>query len=1535
MQRTTLFHCFWYFELVFIFTTVLIVCDLQSQSIGLENTNNWMSVQQAQSYEWNITESESSFHAIVKLEQLPTATQQDSFEQLGMLMVEAIAHRIYLFQLTSPADFQQLPLEGVLPFSASFKLSKRLRQGIFPDHAYAKGQLYVNVWPFPNHETEQLQQSLSLIQGLEVLHISATHLQVSIPMDSLENLALLKDVFYIEPKMPTPVPDGIGGRTLHRLNLLHNQPELGYDGQGIGIAIADDGVVNHIDFKGRITQLLNNDFGNHGEMTVGLAIGAGNLDPLDIGMAPGSHIKLYFIGDYPHINEAPTNLQEERIMITSTSYLEDCGGYYTHYASELDAQVYNHEELLHVFSAGNSASSACNATYGQVIDENGKRFGNITGGRKSSKAAIAVGNLTLDGQIHSASSRGPTADQRIKPDISASGQGQKTTGSNNSQQKGSGTSAAAPTVAGIAACLYQAYEETYESIPASGLIKATLLNTATDLGRPGPDYEYGWGQVHAARALDVLKNSQFITGNITDGNNKFYNLSVPQGVKEMKVMLYWNDPAGSVLASKALVNDLDLKIIQNNGSPLLPWTLSAYPHIDSLTQPAVRGIDRVNNMEQITLKNPSAGNFQIKVNGHQISQGPQNFFIVYCFDTTELEITYPVGGESLVPDDEIRIHWDASEMDGNFTVEWAENNSNSWQIIEQNIPSHQRSLYWNVPSYLSGAYKIRVRRNNQISQTDTYFSVLRQPSFDIQSLSPTQARIHWNQIPEADEYDIYMLGAQYMEYVGTSTENSFIFNTNIDNEHWISIIAKKGNLIKSRRTKAKQYIHQSCGYTVQLEINFDNTPQETSWEIRDEFNSIVMSGGADSSVQPNSTILESICLPEGCYDLWLYDTGANGLCCTNGSGFYKLSQWGGQIITSGSSFNSFINYEFCLDASQDPLVATIVQKNDVNCYGESTGSGLIQANGGSGNYTYIWSDGQQGHYANNLNAGVYTVTISDGQQQLIQSLNILQPLALEVHIDASPINCIGTGGSLNAQVTGGTPPYNYQWNNGMNTITLSNVEAGNYSLTVTDANGCQITASKNITTGSDMQVSSQINHPNCQGEQSGSAFIQVQNAVWPVHFYWNMGLSGQGIYGLSAGTYSVTIVDALGCEQVEYINIQDPPSLNTSALTINESCHNAKDGYIEAEVAGGTMPYSFNWSTASTEDYIENIGKGWYFLTVTDANGCQQISYHYIGAPNGIDIDAQITDASDNNGMIDLTVSGGTPPYSYIWNNGQFEEDISNLAPGNYEVQIFDINDCSSVKSFTILDVGGNYCTATGTSTAYEWIESVAIGNYSNISGNDGGYGDFTSSTIAMNIGNNYHVILEPGYTNSAFNESWRIWLDANQDGDFDDAGELIFSNTLSNSTINGIISLPANTASGFTRMRIGMKYGSPPNACGTLGYGEVEDYTIYIANGNLAAIPTNTLDQEQSDHPTLSIDHASAKLAVYPNPVSNELHITLPTVNPWDQLLLLNSKGQRVIQQAATHKNLLNLSHLPQGIYWLNIKIDNELISKKVVVLR
>jgi hypothetical protein len=134
--------------------------------------------------------------------------------------------------------------------------------------------------------------------------------------------------------------------------------------------------------------------------------------------------------------------------------------------------------------------------------------------------------------------------------------------------------------------------------------------------------------------------------------------------------------------------------------------------------------------------------------------------------------------------------------------------------------------------------------------------------------------------------------------------------------------------------------------------------------------------------------------------------------------------------------------------------------------------------------------------------------------------------------------------------------------------------------------------------------------------------------------------------------------------------------------------------------------------------------------------------------------------------------------------------------------------------------------------------------------------------------------------------------------------------------------------------MRIGMKYGTPPSSCGAQGYGEVEDYTIYIANGNLAAELSNTLDEEELET-ELKTESPSIELSIYPNPVANELHVTLPTVNPMDQLILINNNGQQVIQQSAMHNNSLNVSHLPQGIYYLRIPRDNEIISKKIVITR
>ena len=508
--------------------SLLVVSLFQVEAQNTDLSNKWMSVEEVQNQQ---TFSTNSIKAVLKLQQTLTKAELAEYEAQGAHLLEIMGGQTYLFELENTTLLENLPIEGIQVFNESWKLSKRLRQGIYPLHAISNGELQLNIWKSPDVSLSEFLNTMEIAE-IDVQEQDGDYFRVSTAVEELDDLAEFDAIYYIEPKMPDPFPEGHRGRALHRMGTLSQHPGQGFDGSGIGISIADDGGVNHIDFLGRLEQLTSSVGGDHGDMTAGLAVGAGNLDPLAIGMAPGSHLKLYEISSYPHVTNAVSNLLEDNIAITSTSFLEDCGGYYTNSARALDLQVYENEELLHVFSAGNSAGNNCSGTYGHVVDEQNTFYGNITGGRKAAKSSLAVANLYYNDVLHHQSSRGPTEDGRIKPDIAAHGQGQRTTDSQNTYQSAGGTSAAAPTIAGIMASLYQAYEETHnQGIPPAGLMKGILLNTAEDLGRPGPDYEYGWGRAHAARALEVIQEEQFTDGYVSHNSSSFHNIFVPAGTK--------------------------------------------------------------------------------------------------------------------------------------------------------------------------------------------------------------------------------------------------------------------------------------------------------------------------------------------------------------------------------------------------------------------------------------------------------------------------------------------------------------------------------------------------------------------------------------------------------------------------------------------------------------------------------------------------------------------------------------------------------------------------------------------------------------------------------------------------------------------------------------------------------------------------------------------------------------------------------------------------------------------------------------------
>lgn len=1409
------------------------------------------------------SEFQENYYLALQFTDVPTETQRTELQELGVELLGYIPNYAYLAKVSKSTDFSALGARAIFVIPPEYKLSKTLVDEDFPAYAMAEEGVQLHVLPQPNimptHLLESLKQS-----GFGTGEIIQGGLALVVPSDRIHELASHPAVMYVQLAEPPPTAEGLTGRSSLRANLAGTGPNAGFDGSGIGIAIADDGSVSHIDFKGRLTNFTDGPGGNHGDMTAGLAAGAGNLDPLGMGMAPGAHLYLYSIQNYPHIGDAVQNLFQRTAPITSTSYGEGCGGIYTQTTQFIDRQVYQNPELLHFFSAGNSGTVNC-SIYSNFIAADGTRYGNITGGRKAAKNVMTIGNVFYDDRLLSSSSRGPTLDGRIKPDLVAHGQGNLTTDVNNGYRLGGGTSAAAPTAAGAAALLYEAYRERHNNLPSSALIKAAMLNTAEDLGAPGPDYQHGWGRVHVGRALDVLENNQFVTATITNGAKRSHNISVPQGVSEVRVMVYWHDADGLPFAGKALVNDLDMTLESPAGQIYRPWVLSTTLHRDSLGKPAYRGEDHVNNVEQITLDDPTSGNYNITIDGHLVPGGTQRYYLVYHFVREALAITYPVGGEGFVPGETEVIRWDAIGNTGRFTLEYSTNNGASWQIIAGNIAGSARHFDWQVPNIAANQVRIRVRRSGQSAVSPAPFSIIDLPNFNILYKTDRTATISWQPVPGANRYDVYALGNQFMEIIGTTDETNLDFNINLSESNWFSVRARNTSGAVGRRAIAQRYQHRPCDHTVTLNLAFDLYPNETSWDIRDADNRVWASGGPYSASNQNDEISIDICLPEGCFNLNVYDSYGDGMCCNGGRGSYRLTDANGDELASGDQFGSNIRHGFCLqDVQTSPLFLQIQSQRNVSCFQQRDGSVVVTASGGTGSYSYSWSNGAASPVLNNLGAGTYRVTVSDGRNQAARQVVITEPDRLQIQLSAEFENCSEEQGLIVANAVGGTPPYDYAWSDGSRTSKITDIAQSTYRVTVTDGNGCTATSS---------------------------------------------------------------------------INVAPMANLSVSLTARNVTCFGGTDGQSTALVSGGLPPYQFIWSNGTQTATAANLNAGIHAVTVTDSRGCEATAAVNIGSPPAINIAFDITHAfGTTNGSIRAAANGGLPGYAFQWSNGARTAQLSDLGPGTYTVTVTDSRGCVAVRSASVQFQDPADCSARGANTRFEWIESVRIGAMTNISGNDGGYGNYRDRSQTVLPGERYTVLLTPGFANDAFREFWRIWVDVNQDGDFLDDGEEVFAANGATTPVGGSFRLPTNTMPGLTNVRVSMRYGAPPLPCGTFPYGEVEDYSLFVASGS-QRLQTNFQAEENESLFAKAPALSAATLSVFPNPSNGEVTLAYQSQQAETiEITIFDAAGKLILRESApvaTGENAipLTMKHLARGSYMLKIRNAQTAFTERIVI--
>ncbi|MGC6469390.1 MAG: PKD domain-containing protein, partial [Chitinophagales bacterium] len=295
-----------------------------------------------------------------------------------------------------------------------------------------------------------------------------------------------------------------------------------------------------------------------------------------------------------------------------------------------------------------------------------------------------------------------------------------------------------------------------------------------------------------------------LSNSVSQGTINNHTINVPAGTSRLKVMVYWADPEGSTSAAQALVNDLDATMTDGS-NVFFPWLLNTTPNAASLNQPASRGVDNLNNVEQIAIDNPSASSYTLTVSGSTIPFGNAQYWVTWEYINDTPVVIFPMGGEGLEPNTNVRIQWDAWNSADNFFIEYSLDDGNTWIPISTVLGS-LRILTWTTPNVQTGKARIRVSQNGLSGVSTENFSLMRRPEdvrVDRVCQDDNQLVLAWDPVIDAFNYDIFMLGSQYMDSIGNTTDTSFTITvSDLSEEQWLAVRANGINGMRSNRTIA-------------------------------------------------------------------------------------------------------------------------------------------------------------------------------------------------------------------------------------------------------------------------------------------------------------------------------------------------------------------------------------------------------------------------------------------------------------------------------------------------------------------------------------------------------------------------------------------------------------------------------------------------------------------------------------------------------------------------------------------------------------
>ncbi len=1237
-------------------------------------------------------------YVTIQFHKLPDAAAKARIEAAGISLGDYIPNMAYMASVSSSLDLNTLKefnVRSVIQFTNDQKTTPDILAGNFPQHAIKSiNTVDLNIVTYEKISATKIATVLKTLDASILADNQVFRsFVIRLPQNKVNSLIGLSFIQWVDPISPPNKLENLPGRTLHRVNILQ-EGIRNLNGENINIGLWDGGSVftSHLDFSpaGRVTVERAGGVSSHATHVAGTITGKGLVNPIAKGMAPNA--RLYNWDFNTDIQaEMAIEIPAKNLLVSSHSYGFSFSGAcnltnsllaYESRSRATDINLNNNPSHLHVHSAGNSGGSCTGG------------FHTITGSGKPAKNNLVVSNVTTFEAIAGSSSRGPVSDGRIKPEISAMGTSVFSTGtSTTSYATMTGTSMSTPGVSGTSALLYQRYKQLNGNAnPPSSLIKNIICNAAEDLGNSGPDYTFGFGRLNALTSVKILEDNRYAVNSVTTGTFNDVNITIPSGTVSLKVMLTWNDPAGALNANPALVNDLDLTVI-NGATTTLPWIMDK----NNPSSLATRGIDTYSNIEQVTIDNPAAGTYTLKVNGTSVPIGAnQQYSLSWIIEQQYIEVLYPNGSENFSPGSTQTITWDNAGITSNQTVEYSLNNGVNWTTISSSIPATTTRLNWTVPTANTSTALIRVSSGGLTDISDANFSILGTPSslsIGAPSCTAGEVTFTWSAIANATEYDIYLLNQATGVYsvvapniAGTSfTLTGLTPGASL----WFAHTAKNSTTgtVSERSIPVNATVSTGggglgtigsitgnttiCGTTNGIQYSVPVVSGATNYTWTAPPGAVIASGQGTNTITINYTA--------GSSNGNLTVFASNGSCQTS-TATLAISASSSGIVAPTSGGNQSVNV--CSGASIPTLTATATTTagNTIVWYNAAT-NGTVVTN------PTLNTVGTITYFAASRN----TTTGCESSTRTGVTLTIIAIPSASITASGATTFC--QGGSVMLTANAGT---SYLWSNGATSQSITVTTTGNYNVSVTTGTCNSTSPSLNVIVNPLPIATITASGPLSFCEPSNVILTASTGNSW----LWSNGATSQSITistAAASGIYTVRVTNAAGCSATSSgttVAVSPRPNVSISAAPFTKLFPGLTTTLSSTITPAGS--YTYSWrngptvvtgaSASSLPVTINELGS--YTLIATNSGGCSNTSNSIVIGdsatsklfimPNPNDGQFQVSYYSAANTSFTMVIydSKGAQvynrPYTIITPYQRMDVDIRKYNAGIYTIAIID-----------------------------------------------------------------------------------------------------------------------------------------------------------------------------------------------------------------------------------------------------------------------